>query len=420
MVFNRLFGRFFSSKQTATPTLYPGLDTLQLERFLTDQEYVRIKSFDNVYVLPFVSRNSEPAQKAFGLGLAGLMIRNLMLLRDVSIHGPEDTPEVPYEAIHAIVESRPRSCHVTGVAYFSPAEYSLQVEAHRPGKPVNRARVRQRDFKAFLDDCSRAIAGLLGSKVDDGVARAWRVGQSRDAQSLVQLGRIRLDFARQQKAERARAARTMLDSDPDFVVPLWDIDEEMRGARQQFLAGLERDPYNAQLCFTTFCTVWTSRGPQPEALQFCRKAIELSPGHGKAHMCAPHAAQRPVEMLRHSELGYRLLPGNSFAVTNYTLALTQANAPAAKLIELAEEGIAADPRDPGNYLELIELSTRLGDYRTALRAAERLQKLYEPTIDERALYCLRQNPQRAKLLDSGQYDPAAENRQRIAELRRRV
>jgi hypothetical protein len=41
-------------------------------------------------------------------------------------------------------------------------------------------------------------------------------------------------------------------------------------------------------------------------------------------------------------------------------------------------------------------------------------------MDERALYCLRQNPQRAKLIDSGKYDPAAENRQRIMELRRRV
>src|SRR5262249_13116347 len=139
--------------------------------------------------------------------------------------------------------------------------------------------------------------------------------------------------------------------------------------------GLKRDPYNAQLCFETFCAVWTSKGPQPQALQFCRKAIELSPGHGKAHMCAPHAARRPVEMLRHSELGYRLLPGNSFAVNNYTLALTEANAPAAQRIELAEEGIAADPRDPGNYERLIELCTTLGDPVTVLVTAERLQKL---------------------------------------------
>jgi hypothetical protein len=383
-------------------------------------EYAYVKSFDNLYVLPFVSQSSEPVQMSFGLGLSRLMIRNLMLLRDVSIHGPEDTSEVPYEAIHDFAEAQPRSGHVTGVANFGPDGYSLQVEAHRPGGPVGRTHVRQEDFKAFLGECSSAIAGLLGRKVADGIARAWNVAQPRDAKSLVQLGKIHLDFTRQQPAERARAAERLLDVDPDFVVAMWDIDEELPGSLQKYLTGLKRDPYNAQLCFLLFCTIWASKGPQPEALQFCRKAIELSPGHGKAHRCAPHAAQRPAEMLRHSELGYRLLPGNSFAVNNYTIALARANAPAAKQIELAEEGIAADPRDPGSYLGLIELCINLGDHKTALATAERLQKLFEPVMDERALYCLRQNPRLAQLIDSGEYDPAADNQQRIAELRKLV
>jgi hypothetical protein len=420
MVLRRLFGPWFRREPAGIPTLYPDLDPLRLEQFLTDVEYAYVKSFDNLYVLPFVSRKSDPAQMSFGLGLSRLMIRNLMLLRDVSIHGPEDTSEVPYEAIHDIAEAQPRSGHVTGIADFGPDGCSLRVEVHRPGRPVGSAHVRQADFKAFLGECSSAIARLLGSKVDDGIARAWNVAQPRDAKSLVRLGRIHLDFERQQVAQRGRAAERLLDSDPDFVVAMWDIDEELPGARQKYLTGLQRDPYNAQLCFLLFCTVWTSKGPQPEALQFCRRAIELSPGHGKAHMCAPHAAQRPAALLRHSELGYRLLPGNSFAVNNYTLALTRANAPAAQRIELAEEGIAADPRDPGSYLRLIELCTSLGDHKTALATAERLQKLFEPEMDERALYCLRQNPRLARLIDSGEFDPAADNRRRIAELRKLV
>jgi tetratricopeptide (TPR) repeat protein len=420
MASNRFPGGDLPTESVGIPTLYPDLAPLQLERFLTDQEYADIKSFDNVYILPFVSQRSESTQMCFGLGLSWLMMRNLMLLRDVSIHGPEDTSQAPCEAIQHRVKAQPRSCHVTGVAGFGPDGYSLQVDAYRPGGAVNGTRVRHKDFRAFLSECSAAIAALLGSKVPARTARAWNVAQPRDAKSLLHLGWIRLDSECQQTAERARAAGKLLELDPDFVVAMWAIDEELPGARQRFLAGLQRDPYNAQLCFLTFLTIWTSQGPQPEALQFCRKAIELSPGHGKAHMCAPHAAQRPVEMLRHAELGYRLLPGNSFAVNNYTIALNGANAPAAKRIELAEEGIATDPRDPGNYLRLIELYTSLGEYETALATAERLHKLYEPKMDERALYCLRQNPRMAKLIDSGQYDPAAANRRRIAELRRRV
>jgi tetratricopeptide (TPR) repeat protein len=420
MVFNRLFDRFFRSWPAGIPRLYPHLDPFQLEQFLTDLDYDYVKSFDNVYILPFASHNGEPVQSRFGFGLSRLMIRNLMLLRDVSIHGPEDTPEASCEAIREIAESQPRSCHVTGVADFNSGGYSLRVEVHRPGRPVNRTDVRHEQFKPFLDECSSAIARLLGSKVDVGIAQAWNVAQPRDAQSLVRLGAIHLDFEREDSAERGQAAQELLDIDPDFVVPAWDLDDELPGYRQRYFAGLQRDPYNAQLCFLTFCAIWTSKGPQPEALQFCRRAIELSPGHGKAHMCAPHAAQRPVEMLRHSELGYRLLPGNSFAVNNYTIALSNANAPAEKLIELAEEGIAADPCAPGSYFRLIDLCTDLGDYKTALATAERLQKLYEPEMDERALYCLRQNPRIAKLIESGEYDPAEELREIIDDLRERV
>lgn len=285
---------------------------------------------------------------------------------------------------------------------------------------MKRTRVRHETFRTFLLECSYAIAELLGSNVGETAEKAWRVAQPRDAQSLIRLGRLHLDFDRRQMAERGRAALRLLDDDPDFIVAMWDFDEELPGAREHYFEGLRRDPYNAQLCFLTFCTVWKSRGPQPEALQFCRRAIALSPGHGKAHMCAPHTAQRPVDLLRHSELGYRLLPGNSFAVNNYTIALARANAPAEKRIELAEEGIENDPHDPGSYDRLIELYTRLGDYRNALATARRLQKLYEPTMHERTLYCLRQNPERARLLAARAWDPAAENRKRIAELRRRV
>jgi hypothetical protein len=402
------------------PALYPEVDPLRLEAFLGTRDYELIKQFPNVYVLPFYGRGGDPAQKCFGAGLARLMIRNLMLLRNVSIHGPEDTPAEPCESAAGLLRSQPRSGYIIGVAGLADGRYSLDVELHRAGQPVRRARVDQPDFKAFVFECSSAISGLLDGKLTESIRQAWTVGQPRDAQSLVQLGQLLLGLPREKEAERAGAARQLLDADPDLSVAAWEIDGDAPGAQQDFLAALDRDPYNAQLCFTTFTTIWHSKGPQPEALQFCRRAIELSPGHGKAHMCAPHAAQRPAEMLNHSELGYRLLPGNPFAVNNYVLALNRANAPVSKRIELAQEGVAADPRDPGNYVRLIELFTSVNDPASALATAERLHRLFEPKMDARALYCLRQNPHRAALIDAGKLDPVAENRQRIADLKRRV
>ena len=286
MVFNRLSGRDVPGEPAGVPTLYPDLDPLQLERFLTDLDYAHIKSFDNVYILPFASQNSEPAQRAFGFGLSRLMIRNLMLLRDVSIHGPEDTSEVPREAVADLVRrSRGRA---TSPASPTSARTAIRCRS-RPIAQAGRSPARavgHEKFSVFLRICSTAITNLLGSRVDDRIVKGWNVAQPRDAKSLVQLGKIHFDFKRQQMAERGQAAQKLVNLDPDFVVAMWDIDEELPGARPKFLTGLKRDPYNAQLCFVTFCTVWTSKGPQPEALQFCRRAIELSPGHGKA-TCAP-------------------------------------------------------------------------------------------------------------------------------------
>src|SRR5262249_44593638 len=72
MVFNRLFRRLFHNESAGIPTFYPDLDPAQLEQFLTDQDYARIRSFDNVYILPFFSQKSESRDVCLGVGLSRL------------------------------------------------------------------------------------------------------------------------------------------------------------------------------------------------------------------------------------------------------------------------------------------------------------------------------------------------------------
>lgn len=419
MSLRQLFGRYLggAAADSGVPNFYPDLQPLQLEQFLTQAEFLRIKAFENVYILPFVSEKSEVWQKCFGVGLSRLMIRDAMLLRDVSIHGPEDTPLAPYESLEEVTSKDKKSSYVCGVVDFDERGLSLHLELHRPGQQITKVRVQNRDFALFLEECAMAIARALGSRVDDATCAAWKVAQPTDPELLVEMGRIILSFPRDQIAERGRAALELLAEHPDFVMALWEIDEELSYAREKYLEGLKRDPFNAQLFFLLFCIVWESKKPQPEAMQLCRKAIELSPGHGKAHMCAPHAAQNPVAMLNHSELGYRLLPGNSFAVNNYVIALDRAKAPAKRRFALAREIMANDPHDPSSYQHLIEIYEEAGKIDRALAGAEALQKLLEPTIHERTLYCLRQNPRVARQIDAGEYDLAAKNRQCIERLR---
>lgn len=420
MVLKRLFGWFFGGWPRDLPRFYPEADELRLAEFMSRADYALARSLDNVYVLPFAGEDDDEEQDAFGFGLSRLMIRNLMLLRDASIHGPEDTPRSASVSAAALAASNRKSCYVSGAANFGESGFSLRFEVRRPGRATTGGAVSHADFAPFVRECAAAIGRGLGSRLETSVPDAWETGQPRDLRSLLRYGLMGVRFDRSETAARARAAREALSDDPNFVLPAWEIDDELPEARPAYLEALRRDPHNAQLCFLTFCSVWLSKGPQPEAVQFCRKAIELACGHGKAHMCAPHAAPPHADMLRHSELGYRLLPGNPFAVNNYVLYLRQIGAPPSELVELAKEGIAVDPCDPGNYDQAISLCCEQEAFREALEIAERLQALFEPEMDERALYCLKQNPERARQLNAGEYDPATENRDRIAQLRELV
>src|SRR5262249_50777607 len=109
-----------------------------------------------------------------------------------------------------------------------------------------------------------------------------------------------------------------------------------------------------------------------------------------------------------------------FAINNYFLALRRRGLTGERLTQLAKEAIAADPHDPGGYMRLMELCYMNDEFAEALEVAERLQRLFEPVMNQRALYCLRQNPACARQIDSGKYNPGAENRRRIAFFRSKV
>jgi hypothetical protein len=419
MPLKKLLGKWFDKWPRNLPRLYPGLDDLQLAQFLSDDQYARIKAFRTVYVLPFASEKQDEVQTAFGYGLSRLMIRNLMLLRDISIRGPEDTPQVTFEYAPQLMKDDTRSCYVRGIAHFDESGFQLRVHVHAPAQPEKSVTVRSPGFRPFLRDCSMTLSRLLAS-TEPPDSKAWDVGQPRDKESLVRCGEISADYDREDTVERHEAAQIALRADPEFVVPAWDLDSEQPGTTEMMLESLKHDPCNAQLYFLAFIAVWNAQGAQPEALQFCRRALELSPGHGKAHMCAGHTALPEADMLKHYDLGYVLLPGNSFAVNNLIIYLDKHGAAPERLIGLAAEGVENDSEDPGNYERLIEIAMELTRYDTALETAERLQELYEPIMNQRALYCLRQNPEVARLLDAGAYDPAALNRDRIAKLRAMV
>ncbi len=416
---NRILGRLFNRWPSGVPHLYPGLDARTLAAFMTEQEFLRIRSFDCVYILPFADSDSSGQDLAFGLGLSHLMIRNLMLLTDLSIRGPEDTPKILRDNVVELSIQR-EAVFVTGTATRSQNRYQLDFDVQHRGASIGGDAIDSRSWPQFLKQTSESIARSIGSRGAISVNGGWDSGQAETDMVLEQYGALAMAFSQKETMLRTNAAIQMMQKYADFALPAWLIDNEAKAALKWNLEGLRRDPLNAQICFELFCALSHITCLDPAGVQFCRKAIELSPGHGKSHMCAPHRAPRSVNMLNHSELGYRLLAGNPFAINNYILNLKKHKAPPERLLEFAKEGIRSDPEDPGNYMRMIELLSDMKEWQAALDVANSLLQLYHPVMSERALYCLRQVPQIAAMLDAGTFDPVSQATNTVAQLTKKV
>lgn len=399
------------------PRLYPELDGVELCEFLSPEQHEAIREFPVIMILPFMSKSGFGEHADFGAGLAQLMIRDLMLVPNLSVRGPEDTSLIFVETAREWAPENAGLICVTGAASFDADTWRLDLEILQGDRTVAEVPIVDAEPSHFVLRCAVAIAETVGGLVPDSVMQKWRQARPTTLLTLSKLGYIQLAMRNHSDEEKAAAAIQLLKDDPRCALPAGAIDSDLPEARQYYLEALRRDPDYAQMCFLLFCSVWDGQGWQPEAMQFARRAIELSPGHGKAHMCAPNAAHPQAQMLRHSELGYRLLPGNHFAISNYIRNLSRTGAPVERLEELAKEAIEIEPLAPASYRNLIAAFSDAGEHEAALKVAEQLQTLFEPEMHPRTLVCLKQNPEVARLLESGDYDPAAENRQRITELR---
>lgn len=94
----RLFSNWLGVWPKDLPRLYPQFDDRSLSAFLTDADYARIRALPVVVVLPFASEESPPLDRAFGVVLARLLIRDLMLISDLSVHDSDDTPHLYLES----------------------------------------------------------------------------------------------------------------------------------------------------------------------------------------------------------------------------------------------------------------------------------------------------------------------------------
>ena len=412
-----LFSNWLGVWPKDLPRLYPQADDRSLSAFLTDADYAGIQNLPIVVMLPLASEEGASLDRAFGVGLARLLIRDLMLVANLSVHDQDDTPHLYLESAVEGHKNRDRgTIWVTGRAEVREGLCSVAFTVLRPGKPAEEFTVAGTQFKEFLFDCAAIVAASLGGKISGENRILWALGRPSTIIELLDAGKLLI--ADLTVRQRSRLALELWSKDPEFSLPFLLVEgEPEQEYRAKMLDAFRRDCGNAALCLRLFSTVRENKGYEPYALQYARRACELSPGYGRAHIAAAMAINSDVDAMRHFELGYRLLPGSLYAIRHYLTTLVKADRPVQELTEVVRQGININPYDPDNYRSLIDTFVELKKYRHALEIAKGLQQLFEPEINPRTRTCLERNPKFRHLLQVGGYDPVHEVRTLLRQLR---
>jgi hypothetical protein len=407
------------------PRLYPGLSADDFYCFFSEPEARSARVFHRTMVLPLVPAGDRDERSyAVGYATQQYLIRNLQMLPTWSVAGPDDTPDLPRERHeHYAATALPVRRHsvIGGRAWLEGSQtFRFAGEIYqRHGAGRLTCSTQADSFRGLLRDVGRRVCELLEQPVPPVLETPWAAAVPERVEELLSYGDIVSRTLRGQ--DMSGPALALLDRAPRISLAARCVHPDHPRALEALLEAYRVDDHSAQICFELFCLIW-KRDTHEVTAQWPRRAIEIAPEHGKAHMVMPHAMPRRYEedRLRHSELGYLLLPGNTFAVSNYANNLVRAGRDPSVLVRLYHEGLAHDPENARNYGPLIDYYASTRQYARALELAERLAALYGPGMSDRTRYCLEQSPVTKELLRSGRYDPLAELRSWLEDLRRQA
>jgi hypothetical protein len=397
------------------PDLYPALSPLQLEAVLDAEAFARVQRMPIVQVWPLHAEGARARQ--VGVALSRVMIRELQRTPGLSVRGPEDTPvEGSADPTAAHANAGLRQNVLGGSLRVDGERCSAQLWIARGDGRVERAEISADGIEALLLAWAVRALEWLDTARGQAFGAPPDVSWPRGADGFAQLGAV-IEFAAAHPA-----------SDESF-----DVDDEvlalLRAGAQMSVAGtllssrhvvtklelLQAYPEDAQLCVSLATDVWSGMGGDRDAFQFLRRALEISPGLGKAHMLAPSAATHPERMAAHAELGYALQPNGSLGSSSYLRWLSRwsRNPERAKQVALAE--VARAPADPHNYYPLIDAYEATGDTRRALETAQQLMRYLAP-LHARTRACFEQDATTREKIERGEWDPAGELRERMERL----
>ncbi len=400
------------------PRLFPDLSNRDLGTAIKREQYDRIIQWPLVEILPLVAEKRDPMERSFGVGLSAVLNRDLMLVRGLSVTPLEETQQMGYDQAFRLFQKKtPHKVAVTGHVKIRDRQFRIKLRFLFPDGTRKKVTLRENELDTMISNAAATITETVGGSIGEGTLNAWKTGRPCNFDQVVQLGQILSSGF--DARERSRAAINLWKDDCKFstAINLIDVAKQSHALELMLESITEHDRFNAPLCFQIFRKLYQEKGYQPEAFQFLRRAIELSPGFAKAHVWASVATSDVEAAGLHAELGHHLSPGDSTAIGHYILHLRRNGKQPMDIMHLANEGIECDAKDPTSYNRMIELLEEIKDYRGAIGVAERLQRLYEPRLDPQARVHLMKDPKIRDALTKNKFDPGLDNRARIDRLK---
>jgi hypothetical protein len=390
--------------------------------FMNKRQFETIKGFPIITVLPLVSRTMDADQACFGAGFSQLLMRNLMLLPNVSVLDPNDTPRVHFEDSEMVVGDHDRRIVISGKVRTNGKQCRAKFYIHSTLFESESITAGGDTPEEFYIDTMKVLTEKLGGTYNDRIEQQIQIGQPRRIESLFHLGKMLLEIQPKDMKKAAPNFLNLYQYDPSFTVPLWNfVAPTTDKTRQMFLAAIKRDPANAFMYWIMFNQLWKIDSKEdPVAFQFCRKAVEISPGLARAHLCMSHAAPVDRRMLAHAILSYTLIPRSTEAICNYISVLKNTNGPLDLQYTLGEEGMRIDSKNPILIDHMIDISCKQNHYKVAMDFAQKALALFSPAPNPHAMTCLSQNPERRKALAAGKFKPVDYYQATIRNLKKKI
>src|SRR5207302_556660 len=165
---------------------YPDLGFQELCSFLSEREYRRLLRVPLVMVLPIGTGGEAQADWLLGVGLARVLNRDLMLVPQISVRGPEDTGFTPLDAMPPDSPVTRRHILIGGQAHHDDEGFSAELHVRFPDGRVARRGVRSRALPAFLQRCARAALAALDLPADDEAPEGWQFGRPGSLENLLE------------------------------------------------------------------------------------------------------------------------------------------------------------------------------------------------------------------------------------------